>query len=79
MTSSEGMKGSHIPKTNLTILIIIRGTENKILIIEMISTDGLILRERQLKSDTLEKTAQKDKKVENGKMKLEVLEDISQN
>lgn len=56
-----------------------RGTENKILIIEMISTDGLIVKERQLKSNTLEKTVQKNKKVEYGKMKLKVLEDISQN
>lgn len=45
----------------------------------MISTDGLIVKERQLKSNTLEKTVQKNKKVEYGKMKLKVLEDISQN
>lgn len=45
----------------------------------MISTDGLIVKERQLKSHTLEKTVQKNKKVEYGKMKLKVLEDISQN
>lgn len=73
------MEGSHIPKTNLAPWIVIRGKAKEILIIEMISTDGLRVKERQLKSNTLEKTVQKDKKVECGKMKWKVLEDSSPN
>lgn len=60
----------------------------KILIIEItVSTDGLIVKETKLKSNTLEnrpkklskKTVERDQKMAYGKMELKILETISPN